>query len=70
MTDITLIDGTIGDNYSKEYMLYCEAKWLLNKELSYRREWLDKILVKRVDDVPIIKVYMVLLNAKAPAGLP
>jgi hypothetical protein len=70
MTDITLVDGTIVDNYSKEYMLYCEAKWLLNKELSYRREWLDKILVKRVDDVPIIKGYMVLLNAKAPAGLP
>jgi len=70
MTDITLIDGTIVDNYSREYMLYCEAKWLLNKELSYRREWLDKILVKRVDDVPIIKGYMVLLNAKAPAGLP
>jgi len=64
MTDITLIDGTIVDNYSREYMLYCEAKWLLNKELSYRREWLDKILVKRVDDVPIIKGYMVLLNAK------
>jgi hypothetical protein len=70
MTDIALIDGTIVDNYSREYMLYCEAKWLLNKELSYRREWLDKILVKRVDDVPIIKGYMVLLNAKAPAGLP
>ena len=70
MTDIVLIDGTIVDNYSREYMLYCEAKWLLNKELSYRREWLDKILVKRGNDVPIIKGYMVLLNAKAPAGLP
>jgi len=70
MTDITLIDGTVVDNYSREYMLYCEAKWLLNKELSYRREWLDKILVKRGNDVPIIKGYMVLLNAKAPAGLP
>ena len=70
MTDITLIDGTVVDNCSKEYMLYCEAKWLLNKELSYRREWLDKILVKRGNDVPIIKGYMVLLNAKAPAGLP
>ena len=70
MTDITLIDGTIVDNYSREYMLYCEAKWLLSKELSYRREWLDKILVKRGNDVPIIKGYMVLLNAKTPAGLP
>ena len=64
MTDITLIDGTIVDNYSKEYMLYCEAKWLLNKELSYRREWLDKILVKRENDIPVIKGYMILLNAK------
>ena len=70
MTDIALIDGTIVDNYSREYMLYCEAKWLLGKELSYRREWLDKILVKRGNDIPIIKGYMVLLNAKAPAGLP
>jgi len=64
MTDIVLVDGTIVDNYSREYMLYCEAKWLLSKELSYRREWLDKILVKRGNDVPVIKGYMILLNAK------
>ena len=63
MTDITLKDGTIVDNYSREYMLYCEAKWLLSKELSYRREWLDKISAKRLQDIPIIKGYMVLLNA-------
>ena len=64
MTDIVLIDGTIVDNYSREYMLYCEAKWLLSKELNYRKEWLDKILVKRGNDIPVIKGYMLLLNAK------
>jgi hypothetical protein len=64
MTDIVLIDGTIVDNYSREYMLYCEAKWLLSKELNCRREWLDKILVKRGNDIPVIKGYMLLLNVK------
>ena len=65
MTDIALIDGTIVDNYSKEYMLYCEAKWLLSKELSYRREWLDKVKEKRSSDIDLLKNYIsIIYNSK------
>jgi hypothetical protein len=65
MTDVLLLDGTIVDNYSKEYMLYCEAKWLLSKELSYRREWLDKVQEKRSSDIDLLKNYIsIIFNAK------
>jgi|TARA_R110000868_G_scaffold372183_1_gene636000 hypothetical protein len=64
MTDVLLLDGTIVDNYSKEYMLYCEAKWLLSKELSYRREWLDKVQEKRSSDIDLLKNYIsIIFNA-------
>ncbi len=70
MTDITLIDGTIVDNYSKEYMLYCEAKWLTGKDFEFCQEWFVKISAKRLQDIPTIKGYMVLLNAKDAPRLP
>jgi len=65
MTDVLLLDGTIVDNYSREYMLYCEAKWLLSKELSYRREWLDKVKEKRSSDIDLLKNYIsIIFNSK------
>jgi len=65
MTDVLLLDGTIVDNYSREYMLYCEAKWLLSKELSYRREWLDKVQAKRSSDIDLLKNYIsIIFNSK------
>lgn len=40
---ITLPDGTETDNYSKEYMVYCEALNLSKKPLAFRRKFLRDI---------------------------
>ena len=40
---ITLPDGTETDNYSKDYMVYCEALNLSKKTLSFRQQFLKKI---------------------------
>jgi len=40
---ITLPDGTETDNYSKDYMVYCEALNLSKKTLAFRQTFLKKI---------------------------
>ena len=40
---ITLPDGTETDNYSKDYMVYCEALNLSKKTLSFRQKFLKEI---------------------------
>jgi len=40
---ITLPDGTETDNYSKDYMVYCEALNLSKKTLAFRQKFLKKI---------------------------
>ncbi len=40
---ITLPNGVETDNYSKDYILYCEALNLSKKPLWKRREWLEKL---------------------------
>jgi len=41
--DITLPDGTETNNYSKDYMVYCEALNLSKKTLAFRQKFLKKI---------------------------
>lgn len=40
---ITLPDGTETDNYSKDYMVYCEALNLSKKTLAFRRRFINDI---------------------------
>ena len=40
---ITLPDGTETDNYSKDYMVYCEALNLSKKTLAFRQTFFKKI---------------------------
>ena len=40
---ITLPDGTETDNYSKDYMVYCEALNLSKKTFAFRQKFLKKI---------------------------
>lgn len=48
--NITLPNGVETDNYSQDYMLYCEALNLSKKPLEKRREWLSKLKdQKRID---------------------
>jgi len=41
--DIKLPDGTETNNYSKDYMVYCEALNLSKKTLAFRQRFLNKI---------------------------
>jgi len=41
--DIKLPDGTETNNYSKDYMVYCEALNLSKKTLAFRQTFLKKI---------------------------
>jgi len=41
--DIKLPDGTETNNYSKDYMVYCEALNLSKKTLAFRQKFLKKI---------------------------
>jgi hypothetical protein len=41
--DIKLPDGTETNNYSKDYMVYCEALNLSKKNLAFRQTFLKKI---------------------------
>lgn len=41
--DIILPDGTETNNYSKDYMVYCEALNLSKKTLAFRQRFLNKI---------------------------
>lgn len=61
MTDIILPNGEIVDNYSSNYRLYCEAKWLLTKDINFRREWLNKIAEKRKNELEPLKTYLKML---------
>jgi hypothetical protein len=58
MTDIILPNGEVVDNYSSNYRLYCEAKWLLTKDINFRREWLFKIGEKRKTELEPLKKYL------------
>ena len=40
---VTLPDGTETDNYSKDYMVYCEALNLSKKTLAFRRRFINDI---------------------------
>lgn len=53
---ITLPNGIETDNYSREYMLYCEALNLSKKPLEKRREWLEKL--KDKERVRILKEWL------------
>ena len=49
---ITLIDGTMSDNYSPEYQRQCEAVTLSKIPLQKRREFINKLTdEKRVNDL-------------------
>jgi|LakMenE18May11ns_1017448.scaffolds.fasta_scaffold9242763_2 hypothetical protein len=61
MTDIILPNGEVVDNYSSNYRLYCEAKWLLTKDINFRREWLCKIAEKRKNELEPLKTYLKML---------
>ena len=61
MTDIILPNGEVVDNYSSNYRLYCEAKWLLTKDINFRREWLNKITEKRKNELEPLKTYLQML---------
>jgi hypothetical protein len=61
MTDVVLKDGSVVDNYSPEYRMYCEAKWLLTKDIEYRREWLSKMHERRPEEVLKVKGYLTIL---------
>ena len=61
MTDVVLKDGSVVDNYSPEYRMYCEAKWLLSKDLEYRREWLSRMQERRPEEVLKVKQYLTIL---------
>jgi hypothetical protein len=61
MTDIILLNGEVVDNYSSNYRLYCEAKWLLTKDINFRREWLNKITEKRKNELEPLKTYLKML---------
>jgi hypothetical protein len=61
MTDIILPNGEVVDNYSSNYRLYCEAKWLLTKDINFRREWLNKIAEKRKNELEPLKTYLKML---------
>jgi hypothetical protein len=56
---ITLPNGVETDNYSKDYMLYCEALNLSKKPLEKRREWLNKL--KDEERVKILKEWLTLI---------
>lgn len=61
MTNIILPNGEVVDNYSSNYRLYCEAKWLLTKDINFRREWLNKITEKRKNELEPLKAYLKML---------
>jgi hypothetical protein len=61
MTNIILPNGEVVDNYSSNYRLYCEAKWLLTKDINFRREWLFKISEKRKTELEPLKAYLKML---------
>ena len=61
MPDIILPNGEVVDNYSSNYRLYCEAKWLLTKDINFRREWLFKIGEKRKTEIEPLKAYLKML---------
>ena len=49
---VALPDGSVRDNYSPEYMRYCEAKTLARWPLEKRRNFLAKLKDKtRVDQL-------------------
>lgn len=54
--EITLPNGVETDNYSKDYILYCEALNLSKKPLHKRREWLTKI--KNQERVDTLKYWL------------
>jgi len=56
---ITLPNGVETDNYSKDYMLYCEALNLSKKPLEKRREWLNKL--KDEERVKVLKEWLTLI---------
>jgi predicted ATP-dependent Lon-type protease len=55
---VTLPNGEEVSNYSKTYMLWCEAINLQKKTLQQRRDFLEKIHYKRPDDAEKIKKYL------------
>lgn len=61
MTNVVLKDGSVVDNYSPEYRMYCEAKWLLTKDIAYRREWLSRMQERRPEEVLKVKGYLTIL---------
>lgn len=63
--DVTLVDGTVVSNYSREWMLECEARHLLTLPLWKRRENLDALEKKRgVVSVNKLKEVMAAVHAK------
>jgi hypothetical protein len=54
--EIILPNGVKTDNYSKDYILYCEALNLSKKPLEKRRAWLAKI--KNQERVDTLKYWL------------
>jgi len=49
---VALPDGSVRDNYSPEYMRYCEAKTMAKWSLEKRRNFLAKLKDKnRIDEL-------------------
>jgi len=62
---VALPDGTVSDNYSSEYMRYCEAKTIARWALAKRRQFLAKLTdTKRVDELKSWLTIMWKINGK------
>jgi len=61
MTDFTLIDGSVVDSNSVDYMLFCEALNLSKKPLHQRRAFLMSLRKKHVQRVEKLEYWLKLI---------
>jgi hypothetical protein len=64
MADFTLIDGSVVDSNSVDYMLFCEALNLSKKPLNQRRAFLMKLRKKHVQRVEKLEYWLKLIWSK------
>lgn len=62
MINVTLPNGEIVDNYSTNYRLYCEAKWLSKKDPNFRINWMFKVEQKRFTELESLQKYLNLIS--------
>jgi hypothetical protein len=64
MAEFTLIDGSVVDSNSVDYMLFCEALNLSKKPLHQRRAFLTKLKKKHVQRVEKLEYWLKLIWSK------